>query len=93
MTYGDHTRTRYLNRSSERREEMEEALAKAQLTELARYAYGAYGDNALWKNFRGEAMPVWESLPPEIQDNWRAVAREMRSLLAHSSAPRVDFNR
>lgn len=36
--------------------------------------YAAYGESTGWKNFQGNAMPDWESLPGGIRQAWGAVA-------------------
>lgn len=40
--------------------------------EYAESAYAAYGDIVDWKNFRGEPMPDFDSLPEIIQQAWAA---------------------
>jgi hypothetical protein len=42
---------------------------------LAEELYGAYGDQASWRNFLGREMPTWAELPEHIQESWTAVAR------------------
>jgi hypothetical protein len=43
----------------------------------AKIAYQAYGDNAEWKNFMGNAMPKWEDLPEAIRGHWVAAAKAL----------------
>jgi hypothetical protein len=42
--------------------------------ELAKVAYQAYGEATGFKNFLGNAMPVWDDLGETIQGAWRAAA-------------------
>lgn len=44
----------------------------ADIIEVAKAAYAAYGDSTCNKNFRGEEMPTWDALPQSIQDAWVA---------------------
>lgn len=46
----------------------------------ARLAYAAYGEVTHFKNFRGDDMPAWESLPPLVQTAWIAAARTAKEL-------------
>lgn len=41
--------------------------------------YRAYGASAKWRNFKGDPMPSWESLPPHIKRHWQAVAVETQN--------------
>lgn len=41
-------------------------------TELAEIAYHAYGQSTDFKNFQGNPMPEWSSLPESIQQAWIA---------------------
>jgi hypothetical protein len=38
--------------------------------EVAKVAYAAYGSSTGNKNFRGEEMPTWDGLTPEIRIAW-----------------------
>jgi hypothetical protein len=38
--------------------------------ELARIAYHAYGKTTSFKDYQGNPMPVWDDLPPKIQEAW-----------------------
>jgi len=49
------------------------------VAEAAYVAYSAATDN---KNFRGEEMPPFDRLPPEIQKAWIAAARRAFKLIA-----------
>lgn len=44
------------------------------MTGLDQVAYAAYGQSTGGYNFRGDPMPEWEDLPPEIQAAWQAAA-------------------
>ena len=50
------------------------------LDTLAREAYDAYGSVTDFKNFRGEPMPAFDNLPPQIQDAWKEAARRVAEL-------------
>lgn len=41
--------------------------------------YRAYGASAQWRNFKGDPMPSWGSLPPHIKRHWQAVAVETQN--------------
>lgn len=43
-------------------------------TYLARLGYEAYGNKANWKNYQGNPMPIWEDLPDNIKEYWKANA-------------------
>jgi hypothetical protein len=45
-----------------------------QCTELANIAYVAYGEQAQWRNFRGDPMPLWGELPEATRAAWAAAA-------------------
>lgn len=38
----------------------------------ARTAYHAYGGVTNWKNYKGDPMPLYDELPPKIQEAWVA---------------------
>ncbi|MEV0822520.1 hypothetical protein [Nonomuraea rubra] len=42
--------------------------------DLAEIGYRAYGDEAEWVNFAGNAMPSWAELPPAQRASWQAAA-------------------
>ncbi len=48
---------------------------------LAQEAYTAYGSVTDWKNYQGLAMPTWGSLPPKIQEAWRAAVTRVATLV------------
>lgn len=55
-----------------------EAPTSETLDMMGRSAYRAYGRVTDFKNFRGEPMPAWENLTPEIQSAWVASANHIR---------------
>jgi hypothetical protein len=59
-----------------------EAAQAARIEQLARIAYEAYAESSSNKNFRGDPMPQWERLPPQIRKHWRASADRIVSTIA-----------
>lgn len=54
-----------------------QAQAGMAFRDIAASAYRAYAASTGNKNFRGEPMPQWESLPRQIQIAWEAAARQV----------------
>jgi hypothetical protein len=54
--------------------------------QLAQSAYEAYGYNRAWKDYRGNPMPQWDTLPRHIQVGWMAAVTQVKSVLEHSDA-------
>lgn len=63
------------------RDELAKSCPFPDVGHMAKALYGAYGDSAGWKNFRGEAMPAWEDLPETIRGHWRVVAGRAMDVL------------
>lgn len=57
----------------------DEALPGPHFKEFAHSAYKAYGEEAGWKNFRGDPMPAWEDLPENIRKYWAAATVQIIS--------------
>lgn len=47
---------------------------------LGEIAYSAYGKWVDYKNFQGNPMPKWDTLPIKIQDAWQFQAEQIYSL-------------
>lgn len=43
----------------------------------AEQAYHAYGSVTNWKNYKGDPMPTFESLPVKIQEAWGSFAKRV----------------
>lgn len=54
-----------------------ESLPRLDFVEYAERAYVAYGDKADWKNFKGDPMPAWGDLPPNIHTYWTAAVTQI----------------
>ncbi len=67
---------------------MSEEIVEPTILQLARIAYGAYGEATNFKNFRGEPMPIWEELPDEIQKAWCHSALVIHMQPRDTSPPR-----
>lgn len=48
---------------------------------MARKGYEAYGNEADWKAYNGEAMPKWDELPDHIQRKWCIAAQAIARFL------------
>jgi hypothetical protein len=55
--------------------------------EISRVAYRAFGDAVDWKNFRGDPMPDFDSLPPRIRGAW--LASTIATIDAHVRATAI----
>lgn len=47
------------------------------IVQIAKNAYAAYGGVTDNKNFRGDPMPEWDSLPEKIQQAWIAAVESV----------------
>lgn len=47
------------------------------IEELAKEAYEVYGKAVNFRNYRGELMPLWETLPENIKNAWIAVCKHL----------------
>lgn len=48
------------------------------LTQLARNAYNSYGGVTDHKNYQGLPMPLYNDLPPKIQNAWREAVKRVK---------------
>lgn len=54
----------------------------ADVDQVAAAAYAAYGESAGGLNVRGEQLPDWDGLGPEIRNAWRAAIERVLTLIA-----------
>lgn len=47
---------------------------------LGRIGYEAYGEAAMWRNYRKDVMPAWDALPDSIKNYWAAAAKAILGL-------------
>lgn len=52
---------------------------KLAISQLARYAYEAYGDDADWQTFDGRPMPKWDDLDWKTKRHWSAAVHGILS--------------
>jgi len=59
----------------------------SEVLEITRVAYRAYGDAVEWRNYRGDPMPDFDSLPSRIRGAW--LASTIATIDAHERASTI----
>jgi hypothetical protein len=54
---------------------------KMTINDLGKIAYDTYCQKVGWKSFRGEPLPEWKEVPPNIQEAWEGATAEVWSTL------------